>query len=142
MNVSGGVLNEGTNCCVSFRESSRKEGPQNYTQISVTTYQRDNQKAIMKEPIYDDHDSKGKKKWSSALPAASDKVWDLLRKHDTMILKDIACVRFEKGSTAKGNGHDSKGKKNHSLGTSTSNSHEATRSDQISTPLPAKSTNM
>ncbi|MCD9558446.1 Cyclin-dependent kinase 12 [Datura stramonium] len=135
--VPGGALNEGTNSFASLQESSRKEGSENYTQISVAPNQRDDQRVLMKEPIHGDHDIKGKKKWSSPLPAASDKMEDLLREHDAMILKAAAHARLEKGLTAKGNGHDSKGKKNHSLGPS-----KTIENHQISTPLPAKSTNM
>ncbi|XP_059290321.1 probable serine/threonine-protein kinase At1g54610 [Lycium ferocissimum] len=76
------------------------------------------------------------------LPTASDKMQDLLKEHDSTILKAITRARLEKGSTAKGNDHDSKGKNNHSLGPSTSTNHETTGNDQMSTPLPAKSTNM
>uniref|UniRef100_A0A3Q7H544 Protein kinase domain-containing protein n=1 Tax=Solanum lycopersicum TaxID=4081 RepID=A0A3Q7H544_SOLLC len=69
--VSGGVLNEGTN---------------SYTQRSATTYQRDNQRVIWEEPIRD-HDIKGKKKWTGPLPDESDKMQDLLRECNDMILK-------------------------------------------------------
>ncbi|KAK4713172.1 hypothetical protein R3W88_019079 [Solanum pinnatisectum] len=103
--VPGGVLDEGTNSSECFQVSSRKEGSENYTQ-----------RELRKEPIHDDHDIKGKKKWSGPL----------LREHDNMIL--------EKESTAKGNDHDSKGKTN--LGPSTSTN------DQISTLLPDKWTSM
>ncbi|XP_055822598.1 probable serine/threonine-protein kinase At1g54610 [Solanum dulcamara] len=135
--VSEGVLNEGTNSSECFQVSSRKEGSENYTQIFATPNQRNNQRAIRKEPIHDDHDIKGKKKWSGPLPAASDKMQDLLREHDTMILKTVTHARLEKGSTAKGNDHDSKGKMNHSLGPSTTLTN-----DQISTLLLDRWTNM
>ncbi|XP_055824418.1 probable serine/threonine-protein kinase At1g54610 [Solanum dulcamara] len=120
--VSGGVLNEGTNSSASFQESRRKEGSKNYTQRYATP----NQRAKRKEPI---HDIKGKKKWSGPLSDPSDKMQDLLREHDNMILKTATCARLEKGSTAKGNDHDSKGKTNHS---------STLTSDQISTLLPDK----
>ncbi|KAH0652397.1 hypothetical protein KY289_030075 [Solanum tuberosum] len=106
--VSGGVLDEGTNSSECFQVSSRKEGSENYTE-----------REIRKEPIHDDHDIKGKKKWSGPL----------LREHDNMILKTL-----EKESTAKGNDHDSKGKTN--LGPSTSTN------DHISSLLPDKWTSM
>ncbi|KAH0655033.1 hypothetical protein KY285_029915 [Solanum tuberosum] len=110
--VTGGVLKEGTNSSAFFQVSSRKE------------------------PIHDDHDSKGKKKWSGPLPAPSDKLQDLIQEHAVMILKAVTRARLEKGSTAKGNDNDSKGKTNRSLDPSTSSN------DQISTLLPAKWTNM
>ncbi|WMV36836.1 hypothetical protein MTR67_030221 [Solanum verrucosum] len=123
--VSGGVLKEGTNATAFFQLSSRKEGSENYTQ-----------REMRKEPIHDDHDSKGKKKWSGPLPAPSNKMQDLIREHAVMILRAVTRVRLEKGSTAKGNDNDSKGKTNRSLDPSTSSK------DQISTLLPAKWTNM
>ncbi|KAH0744632.1 hypothetical protein KY290_032625 [Solanum tuberosum] len=115
--VSGGVLNEGTNSSASFQESRRKEGSKSYTQKSATPHQRNNQRAIRKEPI---HDIKGKKKWLESM----------------MIFKTATLASLEKGSTAKGNDHDSKGKTSRSLGPSTSSN------DQISTLLPEKWTNM
>eukprot|EP00474_Spongospora_subterranea_P003544 CRZ04002.1 hypothetical protein [Spongospora subterranea] len=138
--VSGGALDEGINSSECFQVSSRKEGSENYTQISVTPSQRNSQRAIIrKEPI---HDIKGKKKWLGTLPAPSDKMHDLLIEHDPMILKPARRAKLEKGSTAKGNDHDSKGKKNHSLCPSTSTSNATIGNGQISTHLPAKSTNM
>ncbi|KAJ8562375.1 hypothetical protein K7X08_011666 [Anisodus acutangulus] len=142
MNVSGGTLNEGTNSSASFEESSRKEGSENYTQSSAAPHQTDDQRSMWRKPVHVVYHSKGKKKWPSPLPTASDKMQDLLREHDSMIVKAVTCARLEKGIMAKVNDRDSKGKKNHSLGPSTSTSHETTGNDQISTPLPAKSTNM
>ncbi|XP_006361659.1 probable serine/threonine-protein kinase At1g09600 [Solanum tuberosum] len=126
--VSGGALDEGINSSECFQVSSRKEGSENYTQ-----------REIRKEPI---HDIKGKKKWSGTLPAPSGKMHDLLIEHDPMILKPARRAKLEKGSTAKGNDHDSKGKKNHSLCPSTSTSNATIGNGQISTHLPAKLTNM
>ncbi|KAH0652404.1 hypothetical protein KY289_030082 [Solanum tuberosum] len=129
--VSGGALDEGINSSECFQVSSRKEGSENYTQISVTPSQRNSQRAIIrKEPI---HDIKGKKKWFGTLPAPSDKMHDLLIEHDPMILKPARRAKLEKGSTAKGNDHDSKGKKNHSLCPSTSTSNATIGNGQIST---------
>lgn len=82
--VSGGVLNEGTN---------------SYTQRSATTYQRDNQRVIWEEPIRD-HDIKGKKKWTGPLPDESDKMQDLLRECNDMILKAVRRGRLQKGLIA------------------------------------------
>ncbi|KAJ8562374.1 hypothetical protein K7X08_011665 [Anisodus acutangulus] len=90
-------ISGGTNSSASFQESSRKEGSDNYTQSSAT-HQRDDQRTMRKEPIHDDHDSKGKKKWPSPLPGASDNMQDLLREHEAMILKAVTSARFEKGT--------------------------------------------
>ncbi|KAH0652393.1 hypothetical protein KY289_030071 [Solanum tuberosum] len=119
---------------MSQEESRRKEGSKSYTQRSATPHQRNNQRAIRKEPI---HDIKGKKKWFGPISDPSDKMYDLLREHDAMmIFKTATPASLEKVSTAKGNDHDSKGKTSRSLGPSTSSN------DQISTLLPEKWTNM
>ncbi|KAK6783903.1 hypothetical protein RDI58_017357 [Solanum bulbocastanum] len=98
--VSGGVLNEGTNSSASFQESRRKECSNSYTQRSATPHQRNNQRAIRKEPI---HDIKGKKKWLGPISDPSDRMYDLLREHDAMmIFKTAMSASLEKGSTAKG----------------------------------------
>ncbi|KAK4713165.1 hypothetical protein R3W88_019072 [Solanum pinnatisectum] len=111
-----------------------KSAQKSYTQRSATPHQRNNQRSIRKEPI---HDIKGKKEWLGPISDSSDKMYDLLREHDAMmIFKTATSVSLEKGSTAKGNDHDSKGKMSRSLGPSTSTNH------QISTLLPEKWTNM
>ncbi|KAK4370040.1 hypothetical protein RND71_009515 [Anisodus tanguticus] len=117
--------------------AAQKRGLRELYSSSAAPHQTDDQRSMWRKPVHVVYHSKGKKKWPSPLPTASDKMQDLLREHDSMILKAVTCARLEKGITAKG-----KGKKNHSLGPSTSTSHETTGNDQISTPLPAKSTNM
>ncbi|KAK4713173.1 hypothetical protein R3W88_019080 [Solanum pinnatisectum] len=127
--VSGGVLKEGTNSTAFFQLSSRKE-----------------------EPIHDDHDSKGKKKWSGPLPAPSDKMQDLIREHAVMILgaatqnkaqilQDAQCVMSEKEKMVEGEGNNSKVVKNQLieqlLPPAESDGHDFLEDNQYFGPLPS-----